>query len=89
MSIACGSSSDPAIVLILGRYFGSLADEVGRRPALFAAVFGMVCSFGWTYIACTLFTFFPRTNCSINLGYFWKTLPIELVWLTSIFRIIA
>ncbi|KAL4821136.1 major facilitator superfamily domain-containing protein [Aspergillus spinulosporus] len=64
---------DSLPLLILGSAFGKIADKRGRRPAFGLAVFGLLCSLGWIYLTCAS----------------WKHIPVEVVWVSSLFRIIG
>ncbi|KAL4919578.1 hypothetical protein BDW62DRAFT_37376 [Aspergillus aurantiobrunneus] len=63
---------DSLPLLIFGPAFGKIADKRGRRPAFTLAVFGLLCSLGWIYLTCAS----------------WKHIPVEVVWVSSLFRII-
>ncbi|KAL4860966.1 major facilitator superfamily domain-containing protein [Aspergillus spectabilis] len=64
---------DSLPLLILGSAFGKIADKCGRRPAFALAVSGLLCSLGWIYLTCAS----------------WKHIPVEVVWVSSLFRIIG
>ncbi|XTI92976.1 MFS general substrate transporter [Cenococcum geophilum] len=60
-------------VLLLGTFFGDLADKFGRRRVLSLAVFGMICGLAWVFVTCN----------------FWDSLPLELAWLTALCRCVG
>ena len=48
----CRTSAHQHLVLLLGTFFGDLADKVGRRRVLSLAVFGMICGLAWVFVTC-------------------------------------
>ncbi|PGH29195.1 hypothetical protein GX50_08058 [[Emmonsia] crescens] len=64
---------DSLPIILFGTVFGSNADRNGRRLAFGLAVFGTICAMVWIYFTC----------------YLWDRVPIELVWASSLFRLIG
>ncbi|RDW85282.1 hypothetical protein BP6252_02872 [Coleophoma cylindrospora] len=64
---------DSLPVIIFGSAFGANADKNGRRLAFSLAVLGSICAMIWIYFTC----------------YFWSKVPIEVVWVSAIFRLIG
>ncbi|OAX81826.1 hypothetical protein ACJ72_03829 [Emergomyces africanus] len=64
---------DSLPIILFGTVFGSNADRNGRRLAFGLAVFGTICAMVWIYFTC----------------YLWDRVPIEVVWVSSLFRLIG
>ncbi|KAG4438250.1 hypothetical protein IFR05_006278 [Cadophora sp. M221] len=64
---------DSIPIILFGSAFGSNADRNGRRLAFSLAVFGTLCAMVWIYLTC----------------HFWDHVPLEVVWLASLFRLIG
>ncbi|CRL22149.1 Siderophore transporter, RhtX/FptX family [Penicillium camemberti] len=64
---------DSLPLILFGSVIGNIADCYGRRITFALAVFGTLCSMGWIYMTCSL----------------WDILPVEVVWLSSLFRLIG
>ncbi|KAH6860351.1 major facilitator superfamily domain-containing protein [Alternaria alternata] len=64
---------DAVPVILLGSFYGSLADRKGRRGPFALAVFGIICQMACIYVVCQK----------------WEQLPIEAVWVSSVFRLIG
>ncbi|KAF2261848.1 MFS general substrate transporter [Lojkania enalia] len=64
---------DALPVILLGSFFGSLADRKGRRLPFALAACGIICQMAWIYFT----------------AYMWDRIPIEVVWVSSAFRLIG
>ncbi|EUC45994.1 hypothetical protein COCMIDRAFT_4839 [Bipolaris oryzae ATCC 44560] len=64
---------DAIPVIILGSFYGSLADRQGRRGPFALAISGIVCQMACIYLVCSS----------------WDTIPVETVWASSIFRLVG
>ncbi|OJD10911.1 hypothetical protein AJ78_08199 [Emergomyces pasteurianus Ep9510] len=71
--VVLAADTSMQIVILFGTVFGSNADRNGRRLAFGLAVFGTICAMVWIYFTC----------------YLWDRVPIELVWISSLFRLIG
>ncbi|KAF2841302.1 MFS general substrate transporter, partial [Patellaria atrata CBS 101060] len=64
---------DAIPILCFGFVFGQLADRYGRKVIFSASVIGITLQMAWIYFT----------------AYYWAYVPIQMVWFSSIFRLIG